>query len=43
VVHGLFRLYGARSRVVARARNLGLNLTDRLPVLKNVLMRRAMG
>ncbi len=43
VVHGLFRLYGARNRVVARARNMGLNLTDRLPVLKNVLMRRAMG
>jgi 2-polyprenyl-6-methoxyphenol hydroxylase-like FAD-dependent oxidoreductase len=42
VVHGLFRLYSARTPLAARARNAGLNLTDRLPVLKNVLMRRAM-
>ena len=42
VVHGLFRLYGAQNRLLARARNAGLNLTDRLPVLKSVLMRRAM-
>jgi 2-octaprenylphenol hydroxylase len=42
VIHGLFRLYSADNRVLARARNAGLNLTDRLPVLKNVLMRRAM-
>ena len=42
VVHGLFRLYGSQNRLLARARNAGLNLTDRLPVLKNVLMRRAM-
>jgi ubiquinone biosynthesis UbiH/UbiF/VisC/COQ6 family hydroxylase len=42
VVHGLFRLYGSRSRAVAGLRNAGLNLTDRLPVLKNILMRRAM-
>ncbi len=41
-VHGLFRLYNASGSLVARARNAGLNLTDRLPVLKNVLMRRAM-
>jgi hypothetical protein len=27
---------------VARARNAGLNLADRFPVLKNVLVRRAM-
>jgi ubiquinone biosynthesis UbiH/UbiF/VisC/COQ6 family hydroxylase len=42
VVHGLFRLQGSRSRVVAGLRNAGLNLTHRLPVLKNILMRRAM-
>ncbi len=42
VVHGLFRLYSAPGTLVARTRNAGLNLTDRLPVLKNVLMRRAM-
>jgi ubiquinone biosynthesis UbiH/UbiF/VisC/COQ6 family hydroxylase len=42
VVHGLFRLYHSPSPLLARARNAGLNLADRLPVLKNVLMRRAM-
>lgn len=42
VVHGLFRLYNTPGTLAARARNAGLNLTDRLPVLKNVLMRRAM-
>ena len=42
VVHGLFRLYGAEGGLVSRLRNAGLNLTDRLPVVKNILMRRAM-
>jgi ubiquinone biosynthesis UbiH/UbiF/VisC/COQ6 family hydroxylase len=42
-VDGLFRLFAAKSRTVALARNAGLNLTDRAPVLKNVLMRHAMG
>jgi ubiquinone biosynthesis UbiH/UbiF/VisC/COQ6 family hydroxylase len=42
VVHGLVRLYGAESGLMSRLRNAGLNLTDRLPVLKNILMRRAM-
>jgi len=42
VVAGLFELYAARSATVARLRNAGLNLTNRLPVLKNILMRRAM-
>jgi ubiquinone biosynthesis UbiH/UbiF/VisC/COQ6 family hydroxylase len=42
VVSGLFGLYSARGAAVARVRNAGLNLTDRLPVLKNLLMRRAM-
>ena len=42
VVHGLFRLFGARNPWLAILRNAGLNLTDRLPVLKNVLARQAM-
>jgi len=42
VVSGLFALYGARSDLAGRLRNAGLNLTDRLPVLKNILMRQAM-
>jgi 2-octaprenylphenol hydroxylase len=42
MVDGLYRLFGAQSGVVARLRNTGLNLTDRLPVLKNILMRHAM-
>ena len=42
VVHGLFRLYSAESGLMSRLRNAGLNLADRLPVVKNILMRRAM-
>jgi len=42
VVSGLFALFGEQGRGFARLRNAGLNLTDRLPVLKNVLMRQAM-
>ena len=42
MVHGLFRLFGAESRFLSRLRNTGLNLTDRVPVLKNILMRQAM-
>ena len=42
VVSGLFSLYGARNPLLGRLRNAGLNLTDRLPVLKNILMRQAM-
>src|SRR5207237_2370737 len=42
VVSGLFALYGAKSGWLGRLRNAGLNLTDRLPVLKNILMRQAM-
>jgi 2-polyprenylphenol 6-hydroxylase len=42
VVSGLFNLFGARGALIGRARNAGLNLTDRLPVLKNILMRQAM-
>lgn len=42
-VHGLYRLFDARGAGVSRLRNAGLNLADRLPVLKNLLMRHAMG
>ncbi|HXM81992.1 MAG TPA: UbiH/UbiF family hydroxylase [Burkholderiales bacterium] len=42
MVDGLFRLFGSGSDAVSRLRNAGLNLTDRLPVLKNILMRHAM-
>jgi len=41
-VHGLFLLFGAEERLFGPLRNAGLNLVDRIPVLKNVLMRRAM-
>jgi 2-octaprenylphenol hydroxylase len=42
MVDSLFRLFGTESRLAARLRNAGLNLTDRLPVVKNMLMRQAM-
>jgi len=42
-VHGLFRLFAAQGGLASRLRNAGLNLVDRLPVLKNALMRHAMG
>ena len=42
-VHGLFRLFDARGAGIARLRNAGLNLANHLPVLKNLLMRQAMG
>jgi 2-polyprenyl-6-methoxyphenol hydroxylase-like FAD-dependent oxidoreductase len=42
-VHGLYRLFAAQGRAISLARNAGLNLTDRVPVLKNMLMRQAMG
>lgn len=42
MVDGLFRLFGAGGDTAARLRNAGLNLAERLPVLKNVLMRQAM-
>ena len=42
MVDGLFRLFGAQGEWLARARNAGLNLTGRIPVIKNLLMRQAM-
>lgn len=42
-VHGLHRLFGSPAPMASRLRNAGLNFADRLPVLKNLLMRHAMG
>jgi 2-octaprenylphenol hydroxylase len=42
MIDSLFRLFGAEGRLAAQWRNAGLNLTDRLPVVKNILMRQAM-
>lgn len=42
-VHGLFLLFGEPSPAAARLRNAGLRIANRLPVLKNLLMRHAMG
>ena len=42
VVDGLHALFNAGNPLAARLRNAGLNLTERMPVLKNVLMRQAM-
>lgn len=42
-VHGLFRLFDAQGPRIAQLRNAGLNFADRIPVLKNLLMRHAMG
>lgn len=41
MVDGLYRLFGAHSEAAVRLRNAGLNLADRLPVLKNLLIRQA--
>lgn len=41
-VHGLFSLFGAQSALARGARNAGLQLVDRLAVVKNLLMRQAM-
>ncbi len=42
VVDGLFALFAGSHPFAFRLRNAGLNLVDRLAVLKNVLMRQAM-
>jgi len=41
-VHGMVRLFGTAAGPLARLRNTGLNLADRIPVIKNLLIRRAM-
>ena len=40
---GLKGLFEARGAAISRFRNIGLNLTDRAAVLKNMLARHAMG
>jgi ubiquinone biosynthesis UbiH/UbiF/VisC/COQ6 family hydroxylase len=40
---GLQRLFASDDRLVKTARGLGMNLIDRLPVIKKVLIRQAMG
>jgi ubiquinone biosynthesis UbiH/UbiF/VisC/COQ6 family hydroxylase len=42
MVDGLYTLFGTHNRLAARLRNAGLNLTDRMPVLKNLLIRQAL-
>ncbi len=41
--HGLQRLFRPQHPALSVLRNLGLNLTDRLPVVRNVLVRYALG
>jgi ubiquinone biosynthesis UbiH/UbiF/VisC/COQ6 family hydroxylase len=43
VTHGLVGLFGLPGDIPSRLRNLGLNLTDRSAVLKNLLVRHAVG
>jgi len=43
VTDGLATLFGLGGALPARVRNLGLNLTDRFAVLKNLLVRYAIG
>ena len=43
VTDGLHGLFGARHPAAARIRNLGLSLTDSIPLVKSLLARRAMG
>jgi len=43
VTDGLQRLFAAPGRGAAQLRNTGLNLTNALPVVKNLLIRRALG
>jgi len=42
MVEGLYRLFGAQGGAATRLRNSGLNLTNRLAVVKNLLIRQAM-
>jgi ubiquinone biosynthesis UbiH/UbiF/VisC/COQ6 family hydroxylase len=43
VTHGLQRLFSLRGRLPAAIRNLGLTLTDDFAVVKNLLVRQALG
>lgn len=41
LTHGLNQLFGARNPLLTLARNAGMNLTNRLPVVSNALVRYA--
>ena len=41
--HALNRLFGTANPVLAVLRNVGMNLTDRLPVVRHALVRYAAG
>lgn len=43
VTHGLQRLFQPRQPLISNVRNLGLNLTNRLPLLRSMLVRYALG
>lgn len=43
VTDGLQRLFAAQGSLISGIRNMGLNLTERMPVLKNLLVRQALG
>jgi 2-polyprenyl-6-methoxyphenol hydroxylase-like FAD-dependent oxidoreductase len=43
VTDGLQRLFAAQGGLISGIRNEGLNLTERMPVLKNLLVRQALG
>jgi ubiquinone biosynthesis UbiH/UbiF/VisC/COQ6 family hydroxylase len=43
VTHGLNRLFRPRHPALAALRNLGLDLTNRLPLVRNLLVRYALG
>jgi 2-polyprenyl-6-methoxyphenol hydroxylase-like FAD-dependent oxidoreductase len=43
VTDGLQRLFGTRSTPLAALRNAGLNLTQHLPVIRDALVRYAIG
>ena len=42
-MEGFKRLFASKQTVLTQLRNQGLSLTDRAPLAKNVIMRRAMG
>jgi len=41
--HGLNRMFGSQNPLLSVLRNVGMNLTDRLPVVRNALVRYAVG
>lgn len=43
MVHGLYRLFDSHNALLAHSRNAGLNLANRVPLVKTMLARAAMG